>query len=39
MRISSNPEIQQIVQRFVSPACGDRSLPYQAAQHLGDLKI
>src|SRR5262249_23368101 len=39
MRIPADAEIQEIPNRPVGAVGGDQSLPYQAPQHLSDLKI
>ncbi len=37
MGIASDPEVQQIVDRFIRTVGCDRSFPHQTPQYLGDL--
>jgi hypothetical protein len=39
VRIASDPEVQQIADRFISTVCRYRSFPHQTPQYLGDLEI
>jgi hypothetical protein len=39
MGIASDPEVQQIADRFISTVCRYRSFPHQTPQYLGDLEI
>ena len=39
VRIASDSQVEQVLNRLISAVCRDRTLPHQAPQYLADLKI